>query len=326
MNINEVAKLAGVSRATVSRYLNNGYVSDEKKEKIREVIEETGYRPSVSATMLRTKKTRLVGVVIPKINSDAVSRMVAGISKVLSREGFQLLLANTNNDEKEELKYLNLFRDNHVDGVILIGTIFTQKHKKLLRGYKVPVIILGQRLNGYSCVYSDDLNAAYELTERLLRTGTNPAFIGLKAEDEAAGQNRLKGFQKALAFHHIPYREDMIVEADFSVEAGYEKTRLLIKEHPEVDALFCATDNVAAGALACLRDMGIRVPAEVSVTGIGDSAAAKITTPKLTTVHFYYGRSGIEAAELLVDKLSADEDICKEIKMGFEIVEQESTN
>ena len=103
MNINEIAKLAGVSRATVSRYLNEGYVSEEKKERIRAVIEKTGYQPSTQAQTLRTKKTRLVGVILPKINSDTVSRMVAGISDVLSKNGYQLLLANTNNDIAEVL-------------------------------------------------------------------------------------------------------------------------------------------------------------------------------------------------------------------------------
>ena len=92
MTINEIARMAGVSRATVSRYLNSGYVSAEKSERIRRVIEETGYRPSAQAQILRTKKTRLIGVVIPKINSDSISRMVAGISGVLSRSGYELLL------------------------------------------------------------------------------------------------------------------------------------------------------------------------------------------------------------------------------------------
>lgn len=92
MNINEIAWLAGVSRTTVSRYLNNGYVSEEKKEKIRKVIEETGYQPSTQAQMLRTKKTKLVGVVLPKINSDTISREVAGISDVLAKEGIRSFL------------------------------------------------------------------------------------------------------------------------------------------------------------------------------------------------------------------------------------------
>ena len=106
MNINEIAQMAGVSRATVSRYLNHGYVSEEKQERIRKVIEETGYKPSAQAQTLRTKRTRQVGVIIPKIHSESISRMVAGISMVLKEAGFLLLLADTENKEKEELEYL----------------------------------------------------------------------------------------------------------------------------------------------------------------------------------------------------------------------------
>ena len=152
MTINEIAEMAGVSRATVSRYLNQGYVSQEKRERIREAIEKTGYQPSSQAQTLRTKKTKLVGVILPKISSDTVSRMVAGISDVLSKRGYQLLLANTNNDTEEELKYLNLFKDNQVDGILFIATIFSHRHKKILKEYRVPVVILGQRLDGFSCV------------------------------------------------------------------------------------------------------------------------------------------------------------------------------
>ena len=118
MNINEIARLAGVSRATVSRYLNNGYVSSEKKEVIRRVIQETGYQPSSQAQTLRTKKTSLIGVILPKINSDTISREVEGISDILTRRGYQLILANTNNDVEEELKYLSL--------LVFIRTIIKQ--------------------------------------------------------------------------------------------------------------------------------------------------------------------------------------------------------
>ena len=156
MNINEIARLAGVSRATVSRYLNNGYVSEEKKAVIHRVIEETGYQPSSQAQMLRTKKTRLVGVILPKINSNTISREAAGISDILTKKGYQIILANTNNDIEEELKYISLFKDNQVDGVIFIATILTRRHKKLLKECKVPVVILGQLLEGYPCIFQDD--------------------------------------------------------------------------------------------------------------------------------------------------------------------------
>ena len=132
MNINEIAALAGVSRATVSRYLNDGYVSGEKREKIRKVIEETGYQPSAQAQMLRTKKTGFIGVIVPKIHSDSISRMLQGISEVLGNKGYQLLLADAHSDNKEEIRYLKQLRQNHVDGIIMIGSCFTKEHYRVI--------------------------------------------------------------------------------------------------------------------------------------------------------------------------------------------------
>ena len=136
MTIKEIARLAGVSSAAVSRYLNGGYVSEEKKEKIREIIEKTGYRPSIQARNLRTRQTRLVGVVVPKISSETISRVTDGIGKILQEKGYQMLLATTDNNPEKELEYMELFENYPVDGVILIATILTRKHRKHIRENK----------------------------------------------------------------------------------------------------------------------------------------------------------------------------------------------
>lgn len=324
MNINEIAKMAGVSRATVSRYLNDGYVSEEKKDRIRAVIEKTGYQPSSQAQMLRTKKTRLIGVIIPKINSDTVSRMVAGISLVLAKYEFQLLLANTNNDAEEELNYLNLFKENKVDGVILIGTIFTKKHLKLLKEYQVPVVILGQHLEGYSCVYQDDYSASREMAKRLLTTSRRVGFIGVTQKDEAAGRSRQAGYEDALK-EQGKEGSACIVEADFNIEAGYRAAKELFSREADVDALLCATDNIAIGALTYLKEKHIPVPEKVQVAGFGDTPMASIVEPSLTTVHFYYKTSGTEAAQILMDLIETDAKVRKSVKMGYEIIMKSST-
>lgn len=325
MNINEIAKMAGVSKTTVSRYLNDGYVSEEKRIQIKRVIEETGYQPSAQAKMLRTKKTGLIGVIIPKINSDTVSRMVAGISDVLAKNGYQLLLANTNNDIEEELKYLNLFKDNQVDGILFIGTIFTRRHKQLLKDCKVPLVILGQRLEGYSSVYHDDYHAALQMTQLLIKNGKVPGFIGVTVKDEAAGLNRKKGFEAALKNQKIEYNSLQMAEGEFSIESGYEKMKELLKSVPDIDSVFCATDNIAIGAMYYLKKIGKKIPEEIQLAGIGDTPMAKLVTPSLTTVHFYYKTSGMEAASMLVELLETKNTVKKELKMGYEIVKQEST-
>lgn len=324
MNINEIAKLAGVSRATVSRYLNDGYVSEEKREKIRKVIEETGYQPSTQAQTLRTKKTSLIGVVIPKINSDTISREVAGISDVLTARGYQIVLANTNNNLEEELKYLSLFRERQVDGVIFIATMFTKKHKQMLKDYKVPIVILGQHLEGYPCVYQDDYRAAALVTEKLLEKGTKFAYIGVSERDEAVGQMRRKGFEAALRKKKIEVPPEYFKEGNFTMDSGYEKACELFEKNPSIDSLVCATDTMAIGAMMYLKELGLRIPEDVQVAGVGDGASGKIVEPRLTTVHFYYKTSGREAAAMLVDLLEQDKRVCKEIKMSCELVERES--
>ena len=150
ININEIAKLAGVSRATVSRYLNNGYVSEEKRNIIAKVIEDTGYIPSAQARILRTKKSKLIGVIIPKLDSQSISREILGINEALSKEGYQIILADTFNNEHKELEYLKVLQNNQVDGIILIATVFTKQHKKLLQELSIPVVIVGQYLKRYN--------------------------------------------------------------------------------------------------------------------------------------------------------------------------------
>ena len=163
MTIKEIAQLAGVSSAAVSRYLNGGYVSEGKKEQIRKVIEETGYQPSAQARMLRTKKASLVGVVVPKINSESISRITAGIESVLAERGYQMLLAGTDNTPAKEVEYLRLFENYPVDGIILVGTMFTAGHRKFLKETKVPVVVIGQRTSHANCIYHDDYGAGKEL-------------------------------------------------------------------------------------------------------------------------------------------------------------------
>ena len=258
MNINEIAKLAGVSRATVSRYLNKGYVSEEKKRIIRQVIEETGYQPSSQAQMLRTKKTKLVGVILPKIDSNTISREVAGISDILTKKGYQLILANTNNSIEEELKYLSLFRDNQVDGVIFIATILTNQHRKMIKEYKVPIVLLGQHLEGYPCIFQDDHKAAISLTEQMIKTGKKFGYITVTDKDEAVGRLRKSGVEEILKKNQITLDSECVKCGNFTLESGYKKTKELFTEHPDIDTLICATDTMAVGAVNWLKENDIR--------------------------------------------------------------------
>ena len=326
MDINQIASMAGVSRATVSRYLNDGYVSQEKRAAIRRVIEKTGYVPSQQAKSLRTGKSGVVGAVIPKINSASVSRMVAGITSVLNDTGYQILLANTDNDPTREVSFLKLFSErSKVDGVILIASVFTPEHHEALRALPVPLVVLDQLLEGHSCVYQDDFGAVRAITSHVLETARRPVFIGVTEADVSAGRDRRQGFEAACRASGVELAEGAELVADFTVDAGYTACEQVLATRPQTDAIICATDNIAIGVLTCLREAGRSVPGEIQVTGIGDSELSQVVTPRLSTVHHHYKTSGVEAAKMLVGLMTSVDSVPREVKMGFEMVLRDST-
>lgn len=339
MTIKEIAKLAGVSSAAVSRYLNGGYVSDEKKEQIRKVIEETGYQPSAQARMLRTKKACLVGVVVPKINSESISHITAGVEQVLSERNYQMLLAGTDNTPTKEIEYMRLFENYPVDGIILVGTMITAEHRRFLKESKVPVVVIGQRTKFANCIYHDDYGAGEAMGRAVAaKSKKEIAYIGVSREDKAAGAAREDGFRAGLKSMGKELKEENYKVSEFTTKSGYEKVLELLNEKHDIDIISCATDTIAAGAIEAIHAyVGSQIPKNVEdtgsrfryilentsiqVTGFGDNQLLKAVTGGIPTVHFGYKTSGIRGAELLLDVIERGENIPVEVKLGYRLAE-----
>ena len=339
MTIKEIAKLAGVSSAAVSRYLNGGYVSDEKKEQIRKVIEETGYQPSAQARMLRTKKACLVGVVVPKINSESISRITAGVEQVLSERNYQMLLAGTDNTPAKEIEYMRLFENYPVDGIILVGTMITAEHRRFLKESKVPVVVIGQHTKFANCIYHDDYGAGEAMGRAVAaKSKKEIASIGVSREDKAAGAAREDGFRAGLKSMGKELKEENYKVSEFTTKSGYEKVLELLNEKHDIDIISCATDTIAAGAIEAIHAyVGSQIPKNVEdtgsrfryilentsiqVTGFGDNQLLKAVTGGIPTVHFGYKTSGIRGAELLLDVIERGENIPVEVKLGYRLAE-----
>ena len=262
MTIKEIARLANVSSAAVSRYLNGGYISEEKRAQIKKVIEETGYHPSAQARTLRTKRASLVGVVVPKINSESISRVTEGIGNVLAARGYQMLLASTDNNAKKEIEYLHLFEKYPVDGIILIGTMITAEHRRFLKNARIPVVVTGQNTKYANCVYHDDYGAGKamgKLAASLSGKNKHIAYIGVTREDKAAGASREDGFRAGLKSEGRELEEEYVRISAFRAESGYEAALSLLDEETDIGVISCATDTIAAGAIRALRDRGIRL-------------------------------------------------------------------
>ncbi|MCI6675501.1 MAG: LacI family DNA-binding transcriptional regulator [Clostridiales bacterium] len=326
MTIKEIAKLAGVSNAAVSRYLNGGSLSAEKHDRIQKVVEENKYVPSAYARVMRTKKSNQIGVIVPKINSESVPRIVSGISEVLNEESYKFVLADTNNNVKRELEYLEIFQNSQLAGVIFIATILTKKHMELLKQMNIPVVIIGQHLSGYSCVSYNDFHAAYDLAKVLLNHCKGAmGMICVTDKDKAAGAARKQGVLEALKDAGKSEKDLITVLSQFTIESGFESMKQLLEKAPSIDTVFCATDNIAVGAMLYLREIGKKIPEEIRLTGIGNNQVAQIISPSLTTAKYYYKTSGIEAAKILLDLIKDNNQPVKHMQLGYEIIKRQTT-
>ncbi|MBR0277503.1 MAG: LacI family DNA-binding transcriptional regulator [Clostridia bacterium] len=326
MNISEFAEKAGVSKSAVSRYFNDGYLSDEKRRKIEDAIAVTGYAPSISARNVKTRITKQVGVIIPKLSGESSARVAEGIAEILNAEGYQILLANTANDHNKEIHFLDLFQKNRVDGVILLATVFTDLHRRMLGKMRVPVIIVGQNIKGYSCVCHDDEGAAYALTKLMLEKGAkSPAFIGANMNDIAAGKNRKSGFLRAVSEAGITVNNSFFETAKFSIDSGYERASHLFSQKDRPDCIFCATDSIAAGVMLYCREKGINIPEDILIASIGDTRMGELAYAPLTSAHFHYKTSGISAANMLLTEIKSSNKTPRTLQLDFEIIERKST-
>lgn len=306
MTIKEVARLAGVSPAAVSRYLNGGSISEEKKARVRRAIEETGYRPNPMAQTMRTGRINQVGIIVPRLYSDSVSQITAGAAQKLFERNLMTVLGCTNHNVETELQYLETMQESQVSGIILMGTVLTPEISEAIRGSRVPVVITGQDFEDMPCVFHDDFHAARDLTRLLTSKGRRRiAMICAPEEDIAVGKNRRLGAAQALIEAGLDPDAMPTEVSSFDADGGKAAMKRLLEKAPDLDGVVCATDSMALGALSALREAGKDIPGQVGIVGIGDSWVDAVTTPALSTARLRFYECGEEAAGLLLELIDA---------------------
>ncbi|MBQ9902737.1 MAG: LacI family DNA-binding transcriptional regulator [Clostridia bacterium] len=331
MKISEIAALAGVSPAAVSRYLNGGSISEEKKQKIRQVIEETGYVPNVAARSLRQQRSNSIGVIVPKINSDSVSNLMEGVSSVLSRSGYLTIFGNAGNDKKQELDYLRMMQEVRLAGIILMGTVLTPAHISFFKESEIPIVVCGQNHSSVSCIYHDDRRAAREMARHIIRKGRRKlAFVGAVEADVSVGLNRRLGVEEAMREAGLNPEELARTQVRFTLNEGSRGMNEILEGGFVPDGVVCATDTLAVGAIQALKERGFRIPEDISVGGIGGGMAGAIISPALTTVQLFHKESGEKAAQLLLSMIEYSREHSGEklplthTMLGYRLIERES--
>lgn len=299
--------MAEVSSATVSRFLNNsGYVGEEARKRILKVIEETGYVPSENAKSLRTKQTKVIGVILPKISTETSSRLVRGLDEVLAKEGYQILLSNSGLSAEKEIEHLRLLKSRDVDGIILSATTNGAGLKAEIQRLDIPVVVVGQEVDDTPNVIFDEYQAAKDMVKHLIDHGHERiGFIGVSEEDPAVGVLRKKGYLQAMQERNLPIEESWIEKGIFDVESGAVAMERMMGAAIPPTAVFAVTDRLAIGAMNYVKSIGLRIPEDIAFAGIGASELSRYITPSLTTMDYQNKESGRVAAGLILEAIKS---------------------
>ena len=329
--INEVALLAGVSTATVSRALSgNGHVSDTTKSRVKAAAFELGYVVSSNASSLATGRTKNVGVVIPFLTRWFFSSVVEGAEHALLSHGYDLTLYNLSGsgDERRSVFEHFLLR-KRVDAVIAISLELTASEVGSLLDLNKPIVGVGGPLPGVQTLSIDDVRVARLATEHLIALGHRA--IGHIGGDDVVEMdfhlptNRRVGYEAALGAAGIPVDPALFAEADFSLQGGYRAATSLLRDpRSRPTAVFAASDEMAIGAILAARDLGLTVPGDVSVIGIDDHELAEFFG--LSTVAQFPAEQGRRAVEILMDQLHPGR--CSptgDFPLRFELIVRSST-
>ncbi|OIJ18069.1 LacI family transcriptional regulator [Anaerobacillus alkalidiazotrophicus] len=321
--IADIAKIAGVAKSTVSRYLNGGSISDKTKKKIEKVMEETGYMPNTFAQSLKAKKTNIIGIIVPRLDSYATARTLIGIDEYLRECNYQMFVSNTSLDLEREIESILTLTKQKVAGIILLATEITERHIEIIKTIQIPVIVVGQEHQQLYSIVHNDYEAAYELGKYVLEQGHRKiAYLGVSEKDIAVGVKRKEGFKKAM--QEIKGCEVKYFETSFKIAEALIKVPSIIKEY-QPSMIVCATDNIAIGALKAAYMNGLTIPKDLSITGFGGYEVTEMMNPGLTTAKFFYQDAGRMAANSIV-KLVNGEKISKKTLSKFEIIIRESVD
>lgn len=329
----DVARLAGVSRTTVSFVLNNVTdmrISEETRQKVLEAARLLNYHPDAVARRMVTGQTRVLGFVLRQNPEQAFAdlflpQVLNGLSQAAARQGYQVLFEPIPPDQPNTM-YARLVNERHVDGIILSGPRFDDEDLLRLHREGAALVLIG-RLPDVEIPYVDvdNIGGARMATEYLIRKGHRRIGLITNAPlSYTASAERLAGYRQALEAAGLPFDETLVRCGNFTPQSGYQAMTDLLQVRPLPTAVFVASDTVALGALQAIRHAGLQIPTDISLIGFDDIPLAGFLDPPLTTVHLPAFNLGWEAAEMLLQRLQTEEASPLYRLLATHLVERES--
>ncbi|WP_299090569.1 LacI family DNA-binding transcriptional regulator [uncultured Metabacillus sp.] len=328
MKMSDVAKLAKVSPATVSRVLSNPeLVSKETREKVMDVINQVNYKPHIVARQFRTKETKIILVVVPDITSPFFSKVLRGIEHVAVSHGYQVILGDTENDIEREKEYINLLQQKQADGMVLLTARLNKTEMEEIADH-FPIVLACEYMDGLNIptVSIDNISSARKATEHLIKLGhTKIAHISGPLHN-ILSKDRIKGYKQALLSHDLEVESAYIQEGNSTFESGYHQMMKLLAFEVPPTAVFAFNDETAMGAIRAAKDSGLSVPEDLAVVGFDNIKMSIIHEPNLTTINQPKYKIGMKAMELLLGLINGEKLTKKKIVLKDELIIRESCN
>jgi LacI family transcriptional regulator len=330
ITLDDVARIAGVSRATVSRVMNDHInIREEVRNRVKQVIAETGYHPHLAARSLASNRSNILGLVVPStvqivFTDPYFPLLIQGITQACNANHYTLSLFLFHTVEEEHYAIERIVGAGLIDGLIITADTKDETLIAHLLEQEKPFVQIGrpQKLDRISFVDVDNVGGSYSAVKHLIEIGYH-RIATIATRKNTAGQDRLTGYRQALTDHGEAVDNNLIVFGDYSEESGYLAMKQLLSRNP--DAVFVGSDTMALGALRAIQEAGISVPNDVALASFDDLPATARTNPPITTVRQPIKRSGMVAVETLFDILQSDIHPPRHIILPTELIVRSSS-
>lgn len=325
--IYEIARMVGVSTATVSRALSSrGYVRKDLKERILQVAREMDYMPNSFARGLVTKQSHILGLIMPDICNPFFPAVARGVEDVASENGYNVVLCNTDGSRAKENDYISVLRSQQTDGVIFTTSQVSSRHVKALIEAGIPVVLADRRLD-IECdiVVVDNVEGAYQMTRHLLEMGHTRIGIITGPMGVATSAERIEGHRRALVEAGVEICDDLVMEGDYRQPSGHERALEFLRMPSPPTAVFACNDLMAVGALSAIEEAGLMVPNDVAVVGFDDIAIASAVKPRLSTMAQPMYEIGVIASRMLIGRIKSPTKPYQTVVLQPQLVIRESS-
>lgn len=321
--IREVAKIAGVSAATVSRVMNGtANVDEEKRRRVLDAIEQTGFRPNELARALFKKSSRIMGVIVPNIENPFFSELAKAVEEAAYQAGYKILLCNSDDDPEKENMNIQMLVQMNADGLII--TTNCDSTSRVLVDCPIPAVIVDRKLTQVAAtafIEADHYKGGRLATEHLLACGCRNIVCMRGPLSYSSGQQRYQGYQDVCAEHGMAER---CIDCEYSYEAGKTAALELLEYFPEADGVIASNDMAAISVYKMLSKAGKRIPEDIQLVGFDDIKFSSLCTPELTTISQPIHDMGALAADIIIRHVEGKE-YRKENVLDVRLVERETT-